>query len=105
MERKESSQAPESRDSTLERQSASTATASVAALPWTDIYGCKLHCLPRQTDAYTVVIYMIDLPYITIIPWACIVCEMVDTCSQRGTISTKWELGKVNEVISDFLTW
>ena len=29
------------------RGSASTATASAAA----DIYGCKLHCLPRQTDA------------------------------------------------------
>ena len=33
------------------RGSASTATAGTAALPQTDIYGCKLHCLPRQTDA------------------------------------------------------
>ena len=33
------------------RGSASTATAGAAALPRTDIYGCKLHCLPRQTDA------------------------------------------------------
>ena len=31
--------------------SASTATAGAAALPRTDIYGRKLHCLPRQTDA------------------------------------------------------
>ena len=34
------------------RGSASTATAGAAALPRTDIYGRKLHCLPRQTDAY-----------------------------------------------------
>ena len=33
------------------RGSASTATARAAALPRTDIYGRKLHCLPRQTDA------------------------------------------------------
>ena len=33
------------------RGSASTATAGAAALPGTDIYGRKLHCLPRQTDA------------------------------------------------------
>ena len=31
--------------------SASTATAGAATLPRTDIYGRKLHCLPRQTDA------------------------------------------------------
>ena len=34
------------------RGSASTATAGAATLPRTDIYGRKLHCLPRQTDAY-----------------------------------------------------
>ena len=33
------------------RGSASTATAGAAALPRTEIYGRKLHCLPRQTDA------------------------------------------------------
>ena len=33
------------------RGSASTATAGAATLPRTDIYGRKLHCLPRQTDA------------------------------------------------------
>ena len=36
------------------RGSASTATAGAAALPRTDIYGRKLHCLPRQTDAYPI---------------------------------------------------
>ena len=34
------------------RGSASTATAGTAAQPQTDIYRHKLHCLPRQTDAY-----------------------------------------------------
>jgi len=33
------------------RGTASTATASAAPLPQTDIYRCKLHCLPTQTDA------------------------------------------------------
>ena len=33
------------------RGSASTATAGAATLPRTDIYGRKLHSLPRQTDA------------------------------------------------------
>ena len=33
------------------RGSASKATAGTVALPRTDIYGRKLHCLPRQTDA------------------------------------------------------
>ena len=33
------------------QRSASTATAGTAALPRTDIYGRKLHCLPRQKDA------------------------------------------------------
>ena len=32
------------------RGSASTATAGAAAIPRTDIYGRKFHCLPRQTD-------------------------------------------------------
>ena len=32
--------------------SAFTATAGTAALPRTGIYGRKLHCLPRQMDAY-----------------------------------------------------
>ena len=36
------------------RGSASTATADAAALPRTEIYGRKLHCLPRQTDAYNI---------------------------------------------------
>ena len=35
------------------RGSVSTATAGAAALPRTDIYGRKLHCLPRQTDVNT----------------------------------------------------
>ena len=34
------------------RRSASTATAGTAALPRTDIYGHKFHCLPRQMDAH-----------------------------------------------------
>ena len=34
------------------RGSASATTAGAATLPRTDIYGRKLHCLPRQTDAY-----------------------------------------------------
>ena len=33
------------------RGSASTTTAGAAAVPRTHIYGRKLHCLPRQTDA------------------------------------------------------
>ena len=36
------------------RGSASRAIAGAAALPRTDIYGRKLHCLPRQKDANNV---------------------------------------------------
>ena len=45
-----SSHAATATESTI-RGSASKATAGAAALPRTDIYWRKLHCLPRQTDA------------------------------------------------------
>ena len=40
---------------------ASTATAGAATLPRTNIYGCKLHCLPRQTDANIYIFTLISL--------------------------------------------
>ena len=50
------------------RGSASTATAGAVALPWTDIYRRKLHCLLRQIISITVSLMCLISSFINFYP-------------------------------------